>query len=406
MGFVLAERRIAPPPVETPAGTSAKLVLKEKRDAAAAPRQIRARKHSMLRSAATRRTAVHEPGRSRATRAITALAAGLLTGLLTSFGTFASAQTSFNGKMIRLYIGTGAGGGYDAFGRLVARHIGRHIPGNPGVVPQNMPGASSLTLTNYLFNSAPRDGTAIGTINEGIPSEQYLDPSITTYDSKKFNWIGRVTSVVELIIVWHTVAVNAIEEVRTRETIMGGTGPTSPTVFIPYLLNNVAGMKFKVITGFTGTTDVGLAMQRGEVEGSWTPLESLTSYRLEWMRERKIKLLMQYNAVRDPEIPDVPAMIELGKTEEERQILGFFASAKDVGRSIVAPPGMPAETVTTLRRAFDEMLTDPLFMDDAKKMGFVLKPMAGERLQELIIELSKFPPALVEKARRAREKPN
>jgi tripartite-type tricarboxylate transporter receptor subunit TctC len=330
----------------------------------------------------------------------------LAAALLVAGSRCGSAQSDFSGKTIRLYIGTGPGGGYDTYGRLVARHIGRHIPGNPALVPQNMPGASSLTLTNFLFNTAPRDGTAIGMINQAMPTEQYLDIGNINYDSKRFNWIGRVSSAVEMAIVWHTVPVTTIEDVRARETLMGGTGPTSSTVFVPYLMDNLAGMKFKVVTGFNGTTEIALAMERGEVEGSATPLESLTSYRADWVRDRKIRILVQYTAMRDAEIPDVPTMVELGRSEEARQILSFYASAADVGRSIVAPPAMPTPTVATLRRAFDEMLADPLFLEEAKRAGIQLKPMSGERLQGLVSQVGGFPPSLLGKARQAREKPN
>jgi tripartite-type tricarboxylate transporter receptor subunit TctC len=269
-----------------------------------------------------------------------------------------------------------------------------------------MPGASSLTLTNFLFNTAPRDGTAIGIINQAMPTEQYLDIGNTNYDSRRFNWIGRVSSAVEMAIVWHTVPVNTIEDVRARETLMGGTGPTSSTVFIPYLLDNLANMKFKVVSGFNGTTEIALAMERGEVEGSATPLESLTSYRADWVRDRKIRILVQYTAVRDAEMPDIPTMVELGRSEEARQILGFYASAAEVGRSIVAPPGLSPQTVATLRQAFDEMLADPVFLAEGKRAGIQLKPMLGERLQELVSRVGSFPPLLIEKARQAREKPN
>jgi tripartite-type tricarboxylate transporter receptor subunit TctC len=187
---------------------------------------------------------------------------------------------------------------------------------------------------------------------------------------------------------------------------MGGTGPTSSTVFVPYLLDNLAGMKFKVVTGFNGTTEIALAMERGEVEGSATPLESLTSYRADWVRDRKIRILVQYAATRDAEIADVPAMVELGRSEEARQILSFYASAADVGRSIVAPPAMPAQTVATLRRAFDAMLADPEFLADGKRAGIQLKPMSGARLQDLVSRLGSLPPSLLEKARQARQKPN
>ena len=321
-------------------------------------------------------------------------------------GGLARAQPDFAGKTVRLYIGTSPGGGYDQYGRLVARHIGRQLPGNPAVVPQNMPGASSLALTNFLFNQAPRDGTAIAIINQAMPTEQLLLESNIQYDAKRFNWLGRVSSAVELLIVWHTVPVNSIEDAKRREILMGGTGPTSGTVFIPYLLNNLAGMKFKVISGFTGTTPIALAMERGEIEGSATPLESLSSYRANWVRDKKIKILLQEAARRDAELPDIPAMVEMGPTEEARQILGFFASAADIGRSIVAPPAMPAETVTTLRRAFDAMLRDEAFIDETRKQGIQIKSATGEQLQEMVAKIAEFPPALVQKARVAREKPN
>jgi tripartite-type tricarboxylate transporter receptor subunit TctC len=330
------------------------------------------------------------------------VAAVLLVAAVTTSSAHAQPAQSFAGKTIRLYIGTSPGGGYDTYGRLVARHIGRQLPGNPAVVAQNMPGASSLVLANFLFNQAPRDGTALGIINQSMPTEQYLLEQNVNYDASKFNWIGRVSSTVELLIVWHTVPVARIEDVRSRETIMGGTGPTSSTEFIPRVLNNLAGTKFKVISGFKGTSEVALAMERGEIEGSGTPLESLSSYRANWVRDKKIKLLLQEATTRDPEIPDVPAMVELGTTEEARQILRFFASASEIGRSIVAPPAIALETVQTLRRAFDAMFADPAFLDDIKRAGIVVKPITGERLQAAVATVANFPPALIQKARLAR----
>ena len=312
-------------------------------------------------------------------------------------------QEAFRAKSITLYIGTGPGGGYDTYGRLVARHLGRMLPGNPAVVVQNMPGASSLVLTNFMFNKAPRDGSAIAVINQAMPMEQLLQNEGIAYDANRFNWIGRISSAVETGIVWHTTPVKTIADVMTRETLVGGTGPTSSTVFVPYLLNNLAGTKFKVITGFNGTNEIGLAMERGEVEGSGTPMESLKSYRANWVREGKIRVIVLWSGRREAEMPDVPSIVELGKTDEARRILKFYASADDIGRAIVAPPNMSPEIVTTLRRAFDRMLTDAKFLEDAEKAGLDVKPMPGEKLQEMVAEVATFPKALVEKARIARE---
>ena len=312
-------------------------------------------------------------------------------------------QEAFRAKTVTLYIGTGAGGGYDTYGRLVSRHIGRMLPGNPAVVVQNMPGASSLVLTNFMYNKAPRDGSAIAVINQAMPMEQLLQNEGIAYDANRFNWIGRVSSAVETGIVWHTTPVKTIADVMTRETLVGGTGPTSSTVFVPYLLNNLAGTKFKVITGFNGTNEIGLAMERGEVEGSGTPMESLKSYRANWVREGKIRVIVLWSGRREPEMPDVPSIVELGKTEEARRILKFYASADDIGRAIVAPPNMPPEIVSTLRRAFDRMLTDAKFLEDAEKAGLDVKPLSGEKLQEMVAEVATFPKELVDKARIARE---
>ena len=310
---------------------------------------------------------------------------------------------TFRGKSVTLYIGTGPGGGYDTYGRLVARHLGRMLPGSPNVVVQNMPGASSLVLTNFLYNKAPRDGTAIAVINQAMPMEQLLSVEGIAYDANRFNWIGRVSSAVETGIVWHTTPVKTIQDVMTRETLVGGTGPTSSTVFIPNLLNNLAGTKFKVITGFNGTNEIGLAMERGEVEGSGTPLESLKSYRAQWVHDGKIRVIVLWSGRREADMPDVPSIVELGKTEEAKRILKFYAAADDIGRAIVAPPGMPAATVTTIRRAFDRMLTDQKFLEDAEKNGMEVKPMTGESLQDMVSEVASFPKDMVEKARIARE---
>ncbi len=327
--------------------------------------------------------------------------------LLFAFTPMACADEAeaFRNKTITLYIGTGPGGGYDVYGRLIARHYGRFLPGAPSVVAQNMPGASSLVLTNFLYNKAPRDGTAVGVINQAMPMEQFLQTEGIAYDSNRFAWIGRASSAVETGIVWHTSPIKSIEDVFTRETIVGGTGPTSSTVFIPYLLNNLAGTRFKVVTGFNGTNEIGLAMERGEVEGSGTPLESLKSYRANWVREGKIRVLVLWSAQREPELPDVPSIVELGRTEEARRILKFFAAADDIGRSLVAPPGMAGERITTLRRSFDATVRDSQFLADAQKSGLDIKPMTGEALQSMVAEVATFPPDLIVKARAAREGP-
>lgn len=320
----------------------------------------------------------------------------------------ASAQTQkpdefFEGKAINLYIGTTAGGTYDLYGRLVARYIGSHIPGRPSLVVQNMPGAASLRLANFLFNNAPRDGTALGVINQAMPIEQFIQTEGIRYKADEFTWIGRATSAVETLLVWHSVPVKSVYDIFDREVVMGGSGPTSSTVFIPKLLNNLGGTKFKVVPGYSGMPEAGLAMERGEVEGMGVPLQSLKSNRAEWVKQGKIKIIVQLTPKRHPELKDVPTMVELGKTEDGRKILNLHASASEIGRSIVAPPEMAPERVRILRRAFDSAIQDPLLVAEAAKQNMDLEPMTGEDLQAFVKDLMAFPAHLVPVARSARE---
>lgn len=309
----------------------------------------------------------------------------------------------FEGKTLTLYVGTTAGGTYDLYGRLVARHISGHIPGQPSIVVQNMPGAASLRLANFLFNNAPRDGTAIGVINQAMPIEQFMQPDGIRYKAQEFTWIGRATSAVETLLVWHTVPITSIYDTLTRETVMGGSGPTSSTVFIPKLLNNLAGTKFKVVPGYSGMPEAGLAMERGEVEGMGVPLQSLKSNRADWVSQSKIKIIIQLTPKRHPELKDVPTMVELGTTEEGRKILNLHASASEIGRAIMAPPGIPRDRATALRRAFDSSMTDKALLADAAKQNMDLDPMNGEDLQSLVSELAAFPESLIPAARAARK---
>ena len=339
-------------------------------------------------------------------QALSAILTALTCVFLASLtGTAAAQDDFFRGKTIKMLIGTAPGGGYDQDGRLVARHLGAHLPGNPAIVAENMPGASSLVLTNYLSNSAPRDGTAIGIVNLAMPLEQFLHSPNIHYDVTQFSWLGRTRRATEMAVVWHNVAVNSIRDVFARETIMGGTGPTSETEYVPLLLNNLAGTKFRIVSGFTGVSDLGLAMERGEVEGGAVPLDALTGYRSDWLRDKKIKMLVIYTRDRNAAIPDVPSMVELGKTAEAKEILALYASSADIGRSFITPPGLPPERIRSLRTAFDEMFKDPQFVADAKAQKIDLETLGGTELQQLITTMSQFPPALIPKAQQARQKP-
>jgi len=317
----------------------------------------------------------------------------------------AGAQTPeqfYKGKTVNLYIGYGPGGGYDFFGRLVARHIGRHIPGTPAVVPQNMPGAGSLRAANYVYNIAPKDGTALGIVTQTVALEEALGTPGVQYKAAGFNWIGRATSNVDLLLTWHTSKVKTIQDAMKMVAPVAGTGPASPAEFMPKVLNHVLGTKFKVITGYPGSNEGMLAMEKGEVDGATTSWNTLKTSKQEWLKGKSINLIVQYTPYRHKEIPDVPDMVELGTSPEQKQILSLYASGAVVGRSIFASPGIPADRVKALRDAFTAMTRDPVFLAEVEQTKAEFDPMSGEELQKTVEEATKIPPAVREKARAAR----
>jgi tripartite-type tricarboxylate transporter receptor subunit TctC len=317
----------------------------------------------------------------------------------------ANAQTPeqfYKGKTVNLYIGYGPGGGYDFFGRLVARHIGRHIPGQPNVVPQNMPGAGSLRAANFVYNIAPKDGTSLGIVTQTVALEDAFGTPGVQYKSAGFNWIGRATSNVDLMLTWKTAKAKTIQEAMQYETPVAGTGPASPAEFMPKVLNHVLGTKFKVITGYPGSNEGMLAMEKGEVDGATTSWNTLKTSKQDWLKDKSITILVTYTPYRHKELPDVPNMVELGKTDEQKQILALYASGAVIGRSIFTSPGVPADRVKALRDAFTAMTKDPVFLAEVEKTKAEFDPMSGEELQKTIEDASHVSPEVREKARAAR----
>jgi len=313
-----------------------------------------------------------------------------------------SVEQFYKGKTINLYIGYAPGGGYDFFGRLVARHLGRHIPGQPTVVPQNMPGAGSLRAANFVYNVAPKDGTALGIVTQTVALEDAFGTPGVQYKATAFNWIGRATSNVDMMLMWHTSKVKTFEDATKIETPVAGTGPGSPAEFMPKVFNNVLGAKFKVITGYPGSNEGMLAMEKGEVEGATTSWNTVKTSKQEWLQTKQINLLVQYTPYRHKELPNVPNMVELGKTDEQKQILGLYASGAVIGRSIFTSPGVPADRVKALRDAFTAMTKDPVFLAEVEQTKAEFDPMSGDELQKTIEEATKISPDVREKARLAR----
>jgi tripartite-type tricarboxylate transporter receptor subunit TctC len=265
-----------------------------------------------------------------------------------------SAAEPFAGKNVTLIIGFGPGGGYDLYARLLARHMPRHLPGTPNMVVSNMPGAASVRAANYVYSVAPSDGTALGIVAQSIGEEQLLGTSGVSYDVTKFNWIGRFAANVEVSYVWHASPIKTIEDLKTTEASFAGTGPSSSTY--PRLLNSIAGMKWKVVLGYNTSSVAHIAMERGEVDGATSSLNALKTTLADWLSKKMIRVIVQYAPTRSPELSDVPAVVEFGKEPEDIDVLKFYANSGLVGRSVVAPPGLPLERVNMLRKAFADTM--------------------------------------------------
>jgi tripartite-type tricarboxylate transporter receptor subunit TctC len=317
--------------------------------------------------------------------------------LLAALCASAAAQDFYKGKTINFIIGSAPGGGYDQYSRLIAAHIGRHLPGQPSVVPQNMPGAGSAKASVHLYSVAPKDGTVIGMVDEAIYLNQILEPEEARVDATKFNWIGRLIPNSAVLFARSDAKVQKIEDTFTKELIVSASGAASKLNWA--VLKNTLGVKFKILSGYGSSNDSMLAMLRGEVDALSQPWSILKNSGATMIKEDKIHLLLQTGAEKDPDLQHVPRMIDLARNDEERKLLELFASPSLIGRSVVAPPGLPAARVAELRRAFMETTQDPAFIADVKKAKLDINPMTGEALQEAIGKMGNVPPALVERAR-------
>ncbi len=315
----------------------------------------------------------------------------------------AAQEVSFKGKTINVYIAYDAGGSYDFYGRMFARHMARHVPGNPKMVPVNMPGAAGFRATAFLYAAAPKDGTAVGIVTQQVALAGKLGNTSVKYQAGKFNYIGRMTSSVEIALAWHTSKVKNVEDAKHISIPVSATSPGSSAYDYWKVLNNIGGTKFKIIGGYQSATPMLLAMERNETEGAFTSWNTLKVRRTELLRDRKVNILMQFTTARHKDLPNVPALIEAGKSEEDRQILALYASGGDMGRSFLAPPGVPPQTIATLRNAFSAMLKDAVFLAEIEKTKAEFDPMNGQELQAFVSKFENLPPALLERARKARQ---
>ena len=311
-----------------------------------------------------------------------------------------AAAIDYAGKTVTILSCFAAGGGYDTYARLYAAHLGIHLAGNPAVVVKNMPGAGGLACTNHLYTAAPRDGTVQGMVPQNVATAQLLGAPGTRYDVARFNWLGRINSNIEVQQIWHTARAKTIADVKRVELVAAGTGPDSSSVIFPRMLDEMLGMKFKLVPGYEGVSMVTLALERGEVESITRPWALSKTVHPEWLAEKKILNLVQYTAARHRELADLPAVVELAETPEQRAILGLYTSGSDIGRAILAPPGLPEPVVADVRRAFDDTMRDEHLVEDITRAGLDFDPLPGARLQALVVQIGRIDPALAERAKR------
>jgi tripartite-type tricarboxylate transporter receptor subunit TctC len=305
----------------------------------------------------------------------------------------------YTGKTISLYIGFTQGGGYDTYARTVARFLGKHIPGNPTIVPRQMPGAGSLAATNYLYNVAPKDGTALGTADQALPVNEFVDDPAVRFHSDQFNWIGNANADVNIMLTWDASGIKTIDDAKAREVTMGATAPAPNTsALYPRLTNTMLHTKIKIATGYPGGADIDLAMERGELDGrgsnAWATLKAT---RPEWVRDQKVNILMQIGLARAKDLADVPLLTELVKAGDDAALVKLLSATTAIGRPIFSTPNVPADRIAALRRAFDATMTDPDFVAAAQKAGLDLNPTTGEEVQAIVADMLATPKSVSER---------
>jgi tripartite-type tricarboxylate transporter receptor subunit TctC len=307
----------------------------------------------------------------------------------------------YKGKTVTIIVGNEAGGAYDLYARLIAKHLPKHLPGRPNTVVQNMPGAATLTAANNVFNVAPQDGTFIAATNGVLPFQPLLEGMSAKFETLKANWLPVPTSETYTVSVWHTVPLQTFLDARNRETLMGSTGQTSSASFFARVFNDVFHTKFKLISGYQGASDQFLAMERGEIEGhassTWT---SVKTSHLQWVEEKKIRLLLHYGIKPNPALPDVPFARNLAETDEDRLILDMAMASTFLGRPYMMGPGVPPERFAAMSKAFMESFADPDLLADAKKAKMEVSPLNDKEVRQIITNVYSASPALVERLRK------
>jgi len=309
----------------------------------------------------------------------------------------------YKGKVVTVVVYTPPGSAYDLSGRLLARHLSKHLPGEPTAIVKNMPGAGGLTATRYLYYTAPKDGTVLGTIGRGIPFEPLLGAAETVdFDPLKFIWLGSPASESSLALAWHTAQVKTAQDLLVKELLVAGTGASADSEVVPRTLNGIIGTKFKIISGYDGLTKASLAMENGEIEGiaywSWGAVKS---GKLDWVKQKKVNLLFQTASTPHPELPDVPTAVSLAKTDQQRQALELLFARDAIAFPFLAPPGVPPDRAKLLQQAFADSFRDPELLADTKKAAFDITLVTGDRVEAIIKKAFATPPDVITLTRKA-----
>jgi tripartite-type tricarboxylate transporter receptor subunit TctC len=310
----------------------------------------------------------------------------------------------YRGKTIELAIAGAAAGGYDVAARTIANHMSRHIPGNPIIIVKNMPGAAGLIVTNYLYNVAKRDGTVIGMPTSNVPLEPRLkllspDGGNVKFNLRDFAWIGTPLQEPQVTWVWHTAPAADVDDLKANQILMGATTASADNAVLPMLVNALVGTKMKVLTGYQGQNEINLAAERGEVQGNNTGLSNLTVNKADWLRDHKVRILLQFGNERLPQLADVPTAAELASSEADRAMLRFYGLKFTMARPLLIPPGVPAERTAALQAAFAATMTDDAYIEEAQRIGLDTNWLGAEAMADRVRDIADTPQPVIDRLR-------
>jgi len=331
--------------------------------------------------------------------AMRALATALALAALSAHASADSAEEFYRGRSITMLVASAVGGGYDTYARVLGRHLGKHIPGRPAIIPKNMPAAAGVAAANALYNTSEKDGTVIAALTNSVAMEPLFGNSAARFDVARMSWLGSIGKLQNVCATWHTSAVKTIAAARQREVVVGAAGATSNTAVVPRVLNTLLGTRFKVIAGYDPGAGLTLALERGEAEGicglSWSTMKASRPH---WIRDRLLNVIVQMGYERLPDLPDVPRALELVGEGESRQVLDLILIRQEMGRPFAAPPGVPAERIAALRSAFEATLNDPDFRAEAEETQMEIDPLFWREIERLLASAYAAPNAIVRRA--------